>query len=370
MSYQPGRMGIAEGTALLAALTSGRAFLSTPVEMLECGAGLAWLLTFIATLAALLPTYIFIIYVNKNIPGDIVDVTRRLLGKIGTWVVVLYYVAAFLFNAASLLRQFAESTLLTALPFLDFHLAIFSYATVAALAIYWGIEGLARAAYATLPFGFGAFIVLFALLIPTFNVHNLLPWQGTGVWRVIKEGLRHAGASTGAMILVIMAPMFQNFQTLRTATVFGMIIGGAMRTSLVLVFILVFGVQVGREKVIPFYEMARLVYLSRFIQHIEALFIIMWVIAGVFSIAASMYASLYLLVRLFKLPAMQPIIPVVTVILVELAQWQPDVGSVIKLDNQAIVTWLNIGIYVIPTILIIATFWQRKRGKVSCNTDA
>jgi spore germination protein KB len=221
-----------------------------------------------------------------------------------------------------------------------------------------------------MPFAFTLFAILLALLIPEYNAYNLLPWQGTGLSRAIKEGITHGGVNTGAMILAILAPAFQNVQTLRTATVLGITLTGLLRASLVLVFTLVFGVQVGREKVIPFYEMARLVYLSRFIQHIEALLIILWVIVGVISIAASLYVSVYLVVRLLKLPAMQPMIPVSTIIMVELAQLQPDVISVIRLDNQATGSWLNTGVYLIPILLTLLTFWKRKRGKASCATDA
>ena len=91
---------------------------------------------------------------------------------------------------------------------------------------------------------------------------------------------------------------------------------------------------------------------------------------GVLSIAASMYITLYLIVRLLDLSAMQPIIPVLTSILMELAAWQQDVASVIQLDKQAIGTWLNLGVYVLPILLIVITFVKGKRGKASCATDA
>ena len=180
MSYKPGRIGIAEGTALLATLTVARVFLSTPIAMLELGAGLAWLLAFIAAMATLLTAYIFIVYVVKRIPGDILDISQRLLGPLGKWLVGFAYIGVFGFNATSLLRQFAESTLLTALPFMDFHLAIITFAVASALTIYGGVEGLARTAYIIMPFALVGFVLLIGLLIPTYNIYNLFPWQGNG----------------------------------------------------------------------------------------------------------------------------------------------------------------------------------------------
>jgi hypothetical protein len=128
---------------------------------------------------------------------------------------------------------------------------------------------------------------------------------------------------------------------------------------------MVFGVSVGREKVLPFFEMARLVYLSRYLQRIEALFIMLWVVAGVLGIAVDVYMGLYLLTRLLHLPSMRPILPIVMIILVELGMMPPDIVTAIELENLVISTYFKIGLYVIPAILLItAWFKNRKKRKV------
>lgn len=45
MSYNSGKLGVAEGIALIVVLTVSRLFLSTPALILENAAGLAWLAT-------------------------------------------------------------------------------------------------------------------------------------------------------------------------------------------------------------------------------------------------------------------------------------------------------------------------------------
>jgi hypothetical protein len=137
------------------------------------------------------------------------------------------------------------------------------------------------------------------------------------------------------------------------------------------VFLIVFGVTVGQEKALPFYEMARLVYLGRFFQRVEALFIILWVIYGILAIAMNLYIGLYLYTRLFKLETMRPLIPTTVILIASLASLPTDVTAVIQLEVQAVQTVFNVGLYGIPGILFLASLWQdrRKRRKAPCSAS-
>jgi spore germination protein KB len=141
MSYQSGKLGVAEGISLVFILTFPRIFLSTPAAILDNAAGLAWLATFLHGMPALAMLFAYI-YIFQRFPGDLFSVSRQLVGSVGTWVISLYYIAVFFINYILILRQFAENTLLTALPFADFNIVIVSYAGVAAFIVYAGVEAL------------------------------------------------------------------------------------------------------------------------------------------------------------------------------------------------------------------------------------
>lgn len=364
MSYQSGKMGVAAGISLVILITSPFIFLSTPAQTLEIGKGLAWGIPLIAGVPAAVMLLAMLGIMDK-VSGDFCTVCEKLVGRFGAVIIMLYYIGLFFCDAVLLLRQFAENTLLTALPRTEFTYVIVIYMIVVATMTYMGLAGILRTNYAIMPFGILGLLMVLVLLIPFYNVYHLLPWQGAGLGKVITAGLLGAGAQAGVFSLVILAPFFQNLKTIRTAMLFGLSMSIILKTLVVLGFLLAFSTLAGREKVLPFFEMARLVYLSRYLQRIESLFILQWVIVGVSAIALNFYLGNYLISRLFNLPTIRPLIPIVSIIVAEIAILPPDITTVIVLDEVIITSYFNLGIYVIPPILIAAAILKRRKKGVN-----
>jgi hypothetical protein len=119
---------------------------------------------------------------------------------------------------------------------------------------------------------------------------------------------------------------------------------------------------VGVEKTLPFFEMSRLVYLSRYVQRIEALFIVIWVITGLLAIAINIFAALYLVARPLGLPSLRPLVPVMAMIVVNLAVIPHDIGAVVAADNSLVVV-LSVGVYGGPLLLTAMAYLKGRRKK-------
>lgn len=369
MSYQPGRMGIAEGLALVFIILLPRIFLTTPANDAAAVATAGWWMIIVSGLLTIL-TIIAWVYILQQTPGDLFSISEKLLGRIGAWLVSIICIVFFFLNAALLLRQFAENTLLTALPQMEFSFIISWYAFIAALGALLGLEALARGTYLLLPLSVFSLLIVLVLLAPNYDTYNLAPWQGYGLLPSLKHGIQNAGTNFGALILVIVAPAMQNVRTFKWASILGIMGCVLIKALSVLVFIMVFGVAVASEKTLPFFEMARLVYLSRYLQRIEALFIILWVIVGLLGIAISLYLGAYLITRLLKLPALQPIIPLSAYIIAQLAMIPPDIATVIRLDGFVIANVFTVGLVAIPLLLLIASIVKAiKKEGASCSSD-
>ena len=361
MSYQPGRMGVAEGIGLSFVIMLPRVFLTSPAVTISTAQNLAWAAPLI-NWAAVLAMLWLLDRVTARIRGDLYTVSDRLLGRSGAWALAFFYAALFILDAASLLRQFAENTLLTALPGAEFRVIIFWYILFAAVLVYFGIEGIARTAYLVMPFIVGGVAVVIMLLASIYDIYRLLPWQGAGVGVALVRGLTLAGLNFGVLLLFVLAPSFQKPATIMTAAFYGGGVSALLRTMVILFFLLTFGVGNGMEKTLPFYEMSRLVYLSRYVQHIEALFIIIWVITGLLAIAIDIFAALYLVARPLDLPSIRPLVPVVAMIVVNLAVIPPDLSAVVTTDGS-LVLLLSAGVYGGPLLLAAAAYIKRRRKK-------
>lgn len=362
MSYQSGRMGNAEGIALVFTLCFVSAFLTLPAESIETSRELGWLSVAVAGLSTMAMLFL-LIYVFARIPGDLYFVATRLFGKLGACLVSIYYIVMFFAMAMLWIREFAENTLSTAMPLLNFQLAVGWYALGAAFILFYGVEAIARANYIFLPFIVGGIIVVLALLAPLYKPNYLFPWQGGGMANVVIKGGVLVGANAGALLLAVIAKAFQNTRVIKAAAIFGL--GGSVliKCAIVLILTMVYGTAVAMERALPFYEMARLVSLNRYIQRIESIFIILWVVTGILGIAISIYMGLYLVTRLVNLPTMKPLIPIVTLLLAQVAMIPPDVNSTLEVETIFVRGYDLIGIYGIPLLLFAATLLKEKRGK-------
>ena len=359
--YEPGRMGVTDSIGMIFMFTFSVVFLTLPSYEVEAGAGAAWLVVLVHSLAALAMVLVML-YVCYHVPGDLYQVCETLLGKWGARLVLIYVASAFLGDFIFIMRQFAEHTLLTALPGAEFSLVILAYGVTVALMVYLGIEAIARTAYLLLPFVVIAIALVLVLLFPFYNIDRLVPYQGTGIGKCVVIGLTIGGVNFGLLMLPLLAPSFQRVSAMVTGAFLSISLSAMLHGAMVVVCILVFGVAAGQETVLPFFSMARTIYLNRYIQHLEAFFIVLWVLVGTLNMAVNLFCGLYCLTRLGNLPALRPLIPLVSISLLQLAMIPPDIHTVINLFEM-MGYYYNIGVYGLPPLLLTALLIKR-RGKV------
>lgn len=355
------KLGTAEGASLIFGIVMPRVFLSTISNLVEQDGPSVWIAMVIYTIVPLLSLFMML-YVHKHIAGDIVDICQHLLGKIGAWAILLSYSFMFLSNGALILRLYSEYTLITALPRVEFQLVIVWYAVTAGVLCYLGIEALTRTTYIVMPFSIAGIGLILVLLLPFYIVYNLAPWRGYSIIQSVQTGLKGAGYNLGILALIFLAPVFQNVQTIKKAGLYALGYAGILRVSFIIAYVMIFGPSAGGEKTMPLFELARLVYLNQYLQRIEALFIIVWVMFGLVAVAGSLYIGLYLIVLLLKLPTLRPIVPLGAILIANMAMMPPDIGYALKID-QTLISAFDVGIYVFPALLFVLTWWKKRRKK-------
>jgi len=361
VSYQTGKLGVAAGTGLVFVVIMPRLFLTTTSTLVAEAGQAAWIPPILAGMYGLLMLWV-LFYVSSRVPGDLFAIAKTLIGSVGAWLIALLFIFFSFVNAVSLLRQLAECTLITAMPEADIHVVILFYGATVAIIVHYGIEPIARAAYLLMPFIVLGLSVSIALLTPYFDIHFLLPWQGNGLPAIFKTSLVIGGSNFEALVLVALAPAFQRIRTMKKAALFGL--GGAavIKTVFTVAYLLIFDVETGIEKTLPYYEMARLIYINRYVQRVEALLIVLWVVAGLMATAISLYIGMYFLTRLLNLPTMRPLIPAVCLIVLQLSLLPKSLSDTIQFDKIVLLTGA-FGIYVLPPLLLAATFFKGRRAK-------
>ena len=362
MGYNTGKMGVAEGIALIFISAMPRMFLTTFPVIIGISGQSAWLTLLFNQLVFLIPVFMLLYIYKRMSEIKLLPICKALVGQVGAWIIHIMYSIFFMANAASLLRQYSENTLITALPSAEIQFIVGWYLVVAGFICYLGIEAVARTGYILLPFLVGGMLMVFLMLSPFYVPYHLLPWQGNGLLVIGMQGFIGAGYNLVLLIPVLLASSFQNSKTVKTTFIYGFLLTVFIKLIYGIVYIMVFGTAVGEEKSMPFFEMTRLVYFGRYIQHIESLFIILWVFFGVLSMAINLYLGLYLMVKLLKLPALRPLIPITCVFIGESAMLPSDINTVLTVDRTMII-FFDVGVYIIPLVLFLAVLIYGRRVK-------
>ncbi len=366
MSYQSGRMGIAEGIGLVFAVTMPLVFLSNPAYLIDTAGSLNWVMPLTSGIITISLLSMQQALLNRQ-AFDLLSLSEQLLGRLGFYVVGLFYLFALYAVACLWTREFAENTLLTALPNVTFSMIVLLYGLCAMLLVYFGIEAVTRASYLILPFAIGGLFLVLGGLAPMIKPLFLFPVLGNGIAATVTPTIFLIGASTPLVLISLLASSFQDRQTIRTAIYLG--VGGVslLRSTANAVYTASFGGLVGAENILPFYEMARLIYLNRYIQRLESVFILLWVMSGVLGITVCLYGSLSILTRLLKLPTPKPLLFPLGLIMINIAGIPPDVGGVSELERTLFIKILAPG-FVVTTLALLAAGVKRS-GKRSCNSS-
>ena len=167
----------------------------------------------------------------------------------------------------------------------------------------------------------------------------------------------------------LMVATFHDRKEWLTGSLLGLSISVIMKALTMVVFTLVFGTAVGQARILAFYELARMVYLGRFVQRVEALFIVFWIIIGLMAIALHIYVAVYLLGRLLDLPSLRPLFPIAIILAASLSAMPEDLSITMELEELAIRTLFNVGLYGIPLLLLVLSVWKgkRKAGDAACS---
>lgn len=361
--YYPPKTGLISGIVLVFIGTAPRAFLQAFAERLSSTGEASWLGIIMNSLYSLI-MMLTVLFLISKLGGDLISVCNKLVGKRVSWIILSFYSLLFLINASLLLRNYVENTKLSALHDVNYQLITMVYGVPIMIAVYFGIEAIERAGSFVLTFILVGTVLVCILLYPFYQIYNLFPLLGNGFKPLLISGFQGAGYNLLALIIVILAPSFQNVRTMRACFLWGLGGSTVLKLLFALVMIITFGVEVGMEEILPFFEMARLVFINRYLQRIEAPLISLWVMFGILAVALSLYVAVYLVTRILKLTTLRPLAPLLAILTISISLLPENFDQVSKYE-QLLLNAEAIGIYLIPLVLLVAYLIKGKDMKCS-----
>lgn len=359
MREYEGHIDLREGSVLVFIVLSAMLFLQFPEFLIEVGGPAAWQVALVMTgagLVLLLPMGAL----ARRFPGrGLAEISLEAAGPfLGPLFTLM--VAVWLFASASLtLRNFTETFLLSILPDTPPSVLMIVAAGCAAFASYKGFEAIGRAAQILLPLITGGIVLVLLFSLPRVDTSLLFPFWGHGLMSTVTGGFYYSSMVTEVIFLLAAGYAFRDGATLSSSGLVGTLLFGLAATVTVLVLVAIFGAPTARETPFPVFNLARLVYLGRFLQRTESLVIMLWFFAAAVRLSVLLHAAVISIGGALRLPNYRPLLLPLVVIMVALSLVPRDFLEVLRLDRD----WLRPLGFIVLGVPLVLWFLAAVRGK-------
>ncbi|MDD4335417.1 MAG: endospore germination permease [Desulfotomaculaceae bacterium] len=355
-----GKFGLAEAIILMAVSNVARVFLPYPRYLVELGGSAAWMTPIGGLAVTLVGAYIMSLVLKKNPDNTIIEITEEAFGSILGITFNLITIAFFISVCFLFVREFSEALITAALPETPISVIATVYIAIGLLGSYLGIEAIARSTRLTYIYVFGGIVLLLFALTPQWKFDNLFPVFGNGFFPIFGLGAFSTAAVTEIILAAVLVQAIGGADKYMRINFFAALIAFTVLGVLLAALVLTMGKEVATETSLPFYRLSRNIYLGRFFQRVEALFIIIWSIVGAIKIALTLYGASVSLARTLKLPDYRPLIWPLGLIVFIFSFLPPDLPTTMKLDTDFLRPFAHIPNYLLP-LLILAAYWLKGR---------
>ncbi|WP_066636279.1 GerAB/ArcD/ProY family transporter [Desulfolucanica intricata] len=356
------KLGQSEAIALIATAISTKVFLAYPAIIAGYGGSAAWMIVLLSGLITLF-FFSFIAkflerFPNQSFPEIVENVTGQYFGVL----IVIAVLFPWLFDLSLGLRRFSEMIIIVALPETPISIITLTLVFAAGVVAYLGIKTIAGACYLSFPFALGAILLIVLLTYPSWNLDWLFPPLGKGISQILTYGTLCTSDFIELNFLYLLPLIFYSRQ-IKSIGYKSIVISMLIFLTMVLTYTLTFPSVIGEEPYLPLYKMARSVYLGRFLQRIEAIFVFFWVFSGYLWEAAGIYGFCYVFTNLLKLPDYRPLILPTIIIMCSLAFIPSSLPDTVLIANNVFGEFAFIPFFGIPALLLILAIIRKKGDK-------
>lgn len=237
---------------------------------------------------------------------DILDISFFVGGNFLKYLIGLVLLLFLFFETFISLSEFTinvQNTLFHESP--QEHIAILFTITILISSLI-GLKGIFRVSVLIAPIIIISFIALFFALSPSVDLTNFSPIFGNGIKTFFTSGTFHTACFESLALLFLLAPNVKSIKKVSTLTFFFITLLTAIT------YFLVFGLisyPSVTDNYAAIYEITKLISYGRFIQRVESIYILTWLLATFIYLSTGVCCIANITKKLFNLSDYKRIIP-------------------------------------------------------------
>ena len=354
-------IGHAEVTALVIIMIGAKAFLGYPRIVTEIGLTAGWLIPLLSGFISL-GFWLILSRLLARFPGkSLTEITELTFGPSLGLILNMLVFFYFLLGTGSLLRLFSEAVILTILTETPISAIAILFILTAWTAVYYGIEAISRSAYISFPFLVIGVAAVLLVLYPYYDFKQLLPVMGGGILPLLKQSFLGISSFGEVISLAYLVPYF-SFDTakLQRVGILSISFIAVFFIAIVIVYSMVLPFPTSTETLLPIYQLSRSIFLGHYFQRVEAVFVIFAAFAAFLRISIGLLITAIILRDTLKLPYIQPLFPVLCLLIFSFAFTPADMSQTVKIETLFSVVYGWIITFALPFLIWVITLIFRK----------
>lgn len=323
-----------------------------------------WLSILIGGIAGVILVLIVTVLGLRYPEKSLVEYSEIILGKWIGKIIGLVYILFYLHFNSIVIREVSSTIQGTLLQNSTLEVITIVIFLASAYSVKMGLETITRANVLNLIVTFIAIFIVFSLLIKDMNLEMLTPVLSSGMVPILKGSFVPAGWFCEVVSIAFIMPFINKPKETRLCSIIGILWAAVTLSFMTALVIMIFGSQLTAILSFPTLEAVRYINVEQYIQHVEIIFLIPWIISNYIKICFIYYIAVLIISKWFNIDKTKTlVIPIGIVIFsMSIALFKSSVDLSLFLSH----VW---GFYSIPIELgipglLLAVELIRKKGRL------
>ncbi len=363
-----GHLDWLEVTAVLILFTTSKGFLTFEERVARAAQTAAWSVPVFSALLSVAWLWPLVAVLRAHPRMNLIDITERLAGRVVAILLGLAFSVYMIGVAVTDTDEISHALNASVMPRTPHTVVLIAILAAALYLSLKGTEVIGRfSLFVVVPLT-AALLILAALTIPTWEIKRVFPLLGPGALELSKTYfIRQAmfGEMLGlGFICVYLRKPEQTGKVARWT---------AVLSTLVLA-VTVFTTQVSMpyptlvRQTVPYLRLARLIYLNRFFQRVDALFVAVWLGDGIMKTAIAAYTASLAMATILRLRTYKPLLVATAVVVGVTAHMIPSQAETIVLNFDIVRPYSVILLYLWPWLLVLLGIVRRGQESAEAAT--
>ncbi len=309
-------------------------------------------------------TAIIVTNLGARYPGkSLIEYSETIMGKWLGKIIGLVYIFFYLHISAIIVREISSTIQGTLLHNSGLEIITIIMFLASAYCVKMGLETITRANVLNLMVTFMAIFTVFFLLIKDMNPELLTPVLSKGIVPVLKGSMSPIGWFCEVVSIAFIIPFINKPEESRRYSIFGVIWAAVTLSFMAALVIMIFGPQLTSVLTFPTLEAVRYINIGQYIQRVEIIFLIPWIISNYIKICFFYYVAVLIIAKWFNIKETETMVIPIGLIIFSLSLALFKNGIELSLFLSQVWGFYSIPIQLgIPIILLMVEV-IKKKGK-------